>query len=282
MRILVFGQSGQVAKELQRHPGVVTLSRDQADLTDPSVCAAVIQAHDADAIINAAAYTAVDNAEGDAVIAELINAKAPAAMAKAAAERGIPFVQISTDYVFDGAGTAPFSPNDATGPLGVYGATKLAGEHAVASAGGAHAILRTSWVFSAHGKNFVKTMLRLAEARDHLTIVGDQIGGPTPATDIASACVSIAKQLRSSPEKSGVYHFTGEADVSWADFAREIFRQSGKNVSVEDISTSSYPTPAQRPLNSRLNCSTTAQQFDISRPDWRQGLTQVLSALEEA
>ena len=193
--------------------------------------------------------------------------------------KGIPFVQISTDYVFDGAGQSPRLPGDATAPLGAYGRTKLAGEDAVRAAGGDHAILRTSWVYSAHGANFVKTMLRLGAERDRLTIVADQIGGPTPARAIAEACVAIAGQLRQDPEKAGTYHFAGAPDTSWADFARAIFAEAGLPCTVEDIPSSAYPTPAKRPLNSRINCSTTETVFGLPRPDWRAGLRDALADL---
>ena len=277
--ILVFGQSGQVATELKRIlPDAVFLSREQADLANPAACAAAIAEHRPSAVINAAAYTAVDKAESDEETALNVNATAPGAMARAAAGLGIPFVHISTDYVFAGTGDKPFSPDDTTAPLGAYGRTKLAGEQLVARAGGPFAILRTSWVFSAHGGNFVKTMLRLAESRDSLTIVADQIGGPTSARAIALACKVMAEQLIRDPAKSGIYHFSGAPDTSWADFARAIFKMAGRAVTVTDISTSDYPTPAARPLNSRLDCSTLSV-FGLARPDWRTDLAHVLTEL---
>lgn len=279
--ILVFGQSGQVAAELARIiPNARFLARADADLSEPDSCVQAIRAAQPAAVINAAAWTAVDAAETEADAAQVINADAPGAMARACAELGVPFVHISTDYVFDGSGETPWNPDDATGPLGAYGATKLAGEQAVQEAGGSHAILRTSWVVSAHGNNFVKTMLRLAETRDRLTIVADQIGGPTPAAGIARACVTMAEQLTTQPEKSGIYHYSGAPDVSWADFAREIFKQAGETVDVVDIPSRDYPTPAPRPHNSRMNCDTTATVFGITRPDWRAGLTDILTDLK--
>lgn len=279
--ILIFGKTGQVATELQKLlPEATFLGRDEADLTDPLECGRRIREIKPEAVINAAAYTAVDKAEEDEDTAALVNGEAPTQMAKACAEFGIPFVNISTDYVFDGAGEVAFAPDHPTGPLGAYGRTKLMGEQGVAAAGGAFAILRTSWVFSAHGGNFVKTMLRLAETRDKLTVVGDQIGGPTPARDIAKACVIIADRLKTDPNTAGTYHFSGAPDVSWADFAREIFAQAGKTVAVEDIPTSAYPTPAKRPGNSRMDCGTTKAVFGVDRPDWREGLAIVLSDLE--
>lgn len=279
MKVLVFGKTGQVASELGRLDGVTCLGRDKVDLTDPDACRAAIETCDAEAVINAAAYTAVDQAESARDMAMRVNAVAPAAMASAAAARAIPFVHISTDYVFDGSGSQPKRPGDATHPLGVYGESKRDGEYGVIHAGGGPAILRTSWVFSAHGQNFVKTMLRLGAERDRLRIVCDQIGGPTAARDIAAACMTIAHSLRDRPETSGIYHFSGAPDVSWAGFAREIFAQAGLQVDIEDIPTTDYPTPAARPLNSRLDCSTTETVFGIKRPDWRSALAHVLADL---
>ena len=279
--ILVFGQTGQVAREPARlRPGARFLSRQDADLEDPQACAACIRDSGAQAVINAAAWTAVDKAEEDEARATVINGAAPAAMARTCADLTIPFVQISTDYVFDGAGDAPFAPDHPTAPLGAYGRSKLAGEQGVRAAGGPHAILRTSWVVSAHGTNFVKTMLRLSDTRDRLSIVADQVGGPTCAADIARACLRIAEQLQADPGKSGTYHLSGGPDVSWADFAREIFAQSGRRVELVDISSADYPTPARRPLNSRLDNRRTAQVFGITRPDWRAGLAEILAELD--
>ena len=234
-------------------------------------------------MINAAAYTAVDRAETDAAAAQALNAEAPARMAAAAAARGIPFLHVSTDYVFDGTGTAPWTPAAPTGPLGVYGRTKRAGEIGVAAAGGCFAILRTSWVFSAHGGNFVKTMLRLGQSRDRLDVVDDQIGGPTAAADIAEALLRMAEALTGGQGRPGVYHFAGAPETSWAGFAREIFRQAGLGVAVNDIPTKRFRPipPARRPLNSRLDCSATETVFGISRPDWRVSLAAVLNELNE-
>lgn len=281
MTILVFGKTGQVATELQRRANVRALGRNKADLTDPAACAEAILRHRPDAVINAAAYTSVDQAESDEDIATLVNGAAPGAMAGACADLGIPFVHISTDYVFDGSGTAPWSVDAPTGPLGAYGRSKLAGEAAIHAAGGTSVILRTSWVVSAHGRNFVKTMLRLGAERDRLTIVADQVGGPTPAQDIAAACLSIAAQLRSDPSKSGTYHFSGAPDVSWADFARNIFHQAGLPCEVVDIPTSAFPTPAKRPSNSRMDCSDTTERFGISRPDWRNALSMIIKEIQD-
>ncbi len=280
MRLLVFGKTGQVATELARlAPDAVFLDRAGADLSDPAACAAAIHAHRPDAVINAAAYTGVDKAENDEELAALINGAAPGEIAGACAERGIPMVHLSTDYVFDGGGATPFLPTDPTGPLGAYGRTKLLGEVAIARAGGVHAILRTSWVFSAHGGNFVKTMLRLSETRDALSVVNDQTGGPTPADAIAAACLRIAETLAGNPDKGGIYHFSGAPDVSWKDFADAIFAEAGRRVVVTGIRSGDYPTPAARPMNSRLDCTTTGQVFGIARPVWRDGLARVLAEL---
>ena len=278
--ILVFGKTGQVARELQQLGALMALGREEANLSDPQACADAIRHHLPDAVINAAAYTAVDQAEDEEVIATVINGDAPTAMAKVCAELGIPFVHISTDYVFEGTGQDPWQPQDHTAPQNAYGRSKLAGETGIADSGGTYAILRTSWVVSAHGTNFIKTMLRLSETHDVLNIVCDQIGGPTPARDIAVACLQIAEQLVQEPSKSGIYHFSGTPDVSWADFAREIFEQAGKSVTVTPIPTTDYPTPAQRPLNSRMDCTATKRVFGIERSDWITGLKTILDDLE--
>ena len=286
MHLLVFGRTGQVGRELCRRApsdvSVTALDRSEADLGQPDRCAAAIAKTDADVIINAAAYTAVDKAEGEPDRAFAINAAAPAAMAAAAADRALPFFHLSTDYVFDGTGHRPWSPDADPAPINVYGRTKRAGEQAVASGGGRHIILRTSWVFSAHGKNFVKTMLRLAADHDRLAIVGDQIGGPTAAADIADALFGLARHCVNHAAPGGVYHFAGTPYVSWADFAREIFRQSGTTLDIDTIPTSAYPTPARRPLNSRLECSSLVHHFGIGQPDWRQSLTTVLAELRNS
>jgi dTDP-4-dehydrorhamnose reductase len=278
--ILVFGKTGQVATELARFDAVKTLGRDQADLSDPAACADAIRAHAPAAVINAAAYTAVDAAEENEALATVINGDAPGAMARACVDLDIPFVTISTDYVFSGDGHAPWRPTDPVAPLGAYGRSKLVGERAVLDAGGTAAILRTSWVFSAHGNNFVKTMLRLGAERDALNIVADQIGGPTAAGDIAQTCITMAKALIDTPSAPALYHYAGAPNASWADFARAIFDMSGIECAVTDIASSAYPTPAMRPKNSRLDCSTLAQTFGIDRPDWQISLRSVLSDLK--
>jgi dTDP-4-dehydrorhamnose reductase len=282
MKFLVFGKSGQLGRELAKRAGphvLEQLGRDAADFTNPQACAALVARSDAQAVINAVAYTAVDKAEEEEYLAQTINAETPGAIAQAAALRGLPMVHVSSDYVFDGAGDVPFAPDHPTAPLGAYGRTKLAGEARIRAAAGAHGILRASWVVSAHGSNFVKTMLRLGANLDNLRIVADQIGGPTPAAALAEACLCVAAQLVEDPAKSGTYHVSGGPDVSWADFARAIFAQSGTTCAVEDIPSSDYPTPAKRPLNSRLDNSLTQAVFGLERPDWRAGLEDILEEL---
>lgn len=280
MKILVFGRTGQVAREIAAAADVVSLGREAAPLDVPGAVTRAIRDHAPDAIVNAAAYTAVDKAEEETDLAMRINGDAPGEMARAAAERSIPFVHISTDYVFDGTGTRAWAPGDAVSPVNAYGRTKRAGEEAIAAAGGCSAILRTAWVFSAHGQNFVKTMLALSETRDELRIVDDQIGGPTPAADIAAACLTMARALRDAPEKAGIYHFSGAPETSWRDFAQVIFEMSGARMKVDGIPTADYPRPAPRPLNSRMDCESLGAAFGIARPDWRAGLGRVLETLK--
>ena len=278
--ILVFGQTGQVARELAAlAPDALCLGRARADLTDPAACAAAVVTYRPAAVINAAAWTAVDKAEDDEQAATVVNAAAPGAMAQACAAAGIPLVHISTDYVFDGQGSLPFAPDHPTAPLSAYGRSKLAGERAVRAAGGPHVILRTSWVFSAHGSNFVKTMLRLGAERQVLRVVADQTGGPTPAAAIAAACLTIADRLRRDPELSGTHHIAGAPDTTWAGFARVIMDMAHLPTRIEEITTADWPTPARRPANSRLDCAALEQAFGIPRPDWRAGLSAVLSEL---
>jgi dTDP-4-dehydrorhamnose reductase len=209
----------------------------------------------------------------------VINGDAPAAMARACAAKGIAFLHLSTDYVFDGSGDTPWQPDDPVAPLNAYGRSKLAGEQGIAQAGGCYAILRTSWVVSSHGNNFVKTMLRLSQTRDALAVVDDQIGGPTPAADIAATLLRIAAPLRAG-QGGGLYHYGGMPWVSWKDFATEIFAQAQRDITVTGIPGAQYPTPAARPHNSRLDCSRLAQDFGIYPPDWKAGLAQILSELE--
>jgi dTDP-4-dehydrorhamnose reductase len=280
MRVLVFGKTGQVAQELARCvPMGVTarfLPRDMADLMQPKSCAAMVQ--DYDLVINAAAWTAVDLAETQEADAHTINAASPSAIAQACAAQRLPMIHISTDYVFDGAGASPFSSDHPTAPLGVYGRSKLAGEIGVRDSGARHVILRTSWVFSAHGSNFLKTMLRLGDARENLNVVADQIGGPTPANAIATAIWQIAMALQAG-HAGGTYHFSGTPDVSWSEFARAIMQAANLPCTIADIPTSAYPTPAQRPANSRLDCNSLLRDFGINRPDWRAGLPDLIKEI---
>lgn len=282
MKLLVFGQTGQVAHELARRvpAGFQTtfLGRDRADLSDPAACAAAIAAYPTDAVINAAAWTAVDKAETEEAAATVVNGDSPGAMAQACADRGIPLLHVSTDYVFDGKGSTPFAPDHPTVPVNAYGRSKLAGEAAIRASGARHLILRTSWVVSAHGQNFVKTMLRLGAERESLNVVADQIGGPTPAAAIADALYVAATALCDGAE-GGTHHFAGSPDTSWADFARAIMAGAGLPCTIQDIPSSAYPTPAARPMNSRLDCSSLAQSFGIPRPDWQQGLSDILKEL---
>ena len=278
--ILVFGKTGQVAQELKIHKDVIALGRDQADLSNPIECGEAIRRHKPRAVINAAAYTAVDKAESEESLANTINGEAPDAIATECADLGIPLVHLSTDYVFDGSGAIPWSVTDTPRPKNAYGRSKLTGEHAIKASGCAYAILRTSWVVSAHGSNFVKTMRRLSETRDHITVVDDQIGGPTCARDIALTCMSIAEQLIKDPTKSGIYHYSGQPNVSWCQLANAIFEQMDCKTIASPIPTTEYPTPAIRPLNSMLDCEATQRTFGIARPFWRDGLVEILRDLE--
>ncbi len=279
--ILVFGTTGQVARSLADLKGereMIAVGRDIADLSDPDSCAAIIRDKRPDVVLNAAAYTAVDKAEEEEDLALTVNAASPGAMALTCADLDIPFCHVSTDYVFSGLGSEPHKSGDPLNPQNAYGRTKLAGEEAVREIGGAHAILRTSWVFSEYGNNFVKTMLRLSETRDALNVVDDQIGGPTPARGIADALLTLADGLRDGQD-GGTYHYSGLPETSWAGFAREIFDQAGRDVSVTGIPTSDYPTPAERPLNSRLDCSAILDDFGIEQPSWQAELGRILKDL---
>ncbi len=281
MSVLVFGRSGQVATELARLlPDATFLGRDRADLTDPAACAATIAALKPAAVVNAAAWTAVDRAEAEEQAARTVNADAPGAMARACAALGVPFLHISTDYVFNGAPGRPWREDDPTAPLGAYGRTKLDGERQVIAAGGPYVILRTAWVFAAHGQNFVRTMLRLGAERPELRIVADQHGGPTPAADIAAALVTILNAFAAGKGTPGIFHFAGAPATTWADFAQAIFDLAHLSPELTPIATADYPTPARRPLNSVLDCTRIAHAYGIAQPDWRQGLARVLKELE--
>lgn len=277
--ILVFGKNGQVARELSTFENVQPLDRQQADLTNPLECVEAILNYNPKAVINAAAYTAVDNAESYECLARQVNGEAPAMMAKACAKLEIPLVHISTDYVFDGSGETPWHRTAKPNPKNAYGRSKLEGEKAIVASGCIYAILRTSWIFSAHGNNFVKTMLRLSKNSISLPVVNDQIGGPTCARNLAQTCLTIADHLRKNPRNSGTYHYSGHPDVSWCQFANAIFEEIDSKTIANPISTSDYPTPAIRPLNSRLDCKVTKDIFGIDQPSWHQGLKQTLREL---
>lgn len=278
--ILVFGKSGQVARELQKFKHAFLLDRTHADLTKPEVCRSAISYFKPSAVINAAAFTSVDGAEKEAELADLTNGEAPGAMAQACAELQVPMVQISTDYVFDGSGDLPWRTSDQTHPINQYGRSKLKGEIAIRDANCCHAIIRTSWIFSGHGRNFVKTIRRLSESSDTIKVVDDQIGGPTHAKDIAKACIVIAEKLIEEPSKTGTYHLSGQPDVSWYKFAKEILKQTGKDTLVKGIPTSEYKTPAMRPLNSRLDNSLIEKNFGIRRPNWAEPLNVLLKDMD--
>ena len=285
-RLLVIGRTGQLAREIARAaPEAAFLSRAEADLMDPTACAAAIRryAGRADAVINAAAWTAVDRAESEEDAARTVNAGAPGAMAAECAALHLPFLHVSTDYVFDGSGEAPWCEDDATTPLGAYGRTKLAGERAVAAAmegtGVPHAILRTSWVVSAHGTNFVRTMLRLGAERDELRVVDDQIGAPTPAADLAAALLHMAGRMGEADAPSGVFHLESRPHVSWAGLAAHVMERASLSCRIVPIPSSDYPTPAPRPPNSRLDGARLKGAFGIGPVDWRPGLDAILAEL---
>jgi dTDP-4-dehydrorhamnose reductase len=284
LTILVAGRAGQVAHALSDADipagvEIVALGRPDLDLLDPASVDRAMDRVSPDVVINAAAYTAVDQAETDEAAAFALNTDGAAFLAKAAAERGAPILHLSTDYVFDGSRSGPYVETDPVAPLGVYGASKLAGEQAVAAVNPNHFILRTAWVYSAVGKNFVKTMLRLAETRDELGVVADQIGNPTSAADIAAGLVAMARQITFNPAGAapGIYHMTATGEASWADFAEAIFVASaalgGPSAGVNRIGSSEFPTPVKRPANSRLDCSRLSAAFGVTLPAW-QGSTK--------
>ncbi len=281
--LLVFGRTGQVGRELARlAPDAVCLGRAEADFAAAPDFGAILDRHRPRAVINAAAYTAVDRAEEEESLAMRVNGEAVVRLAEAAAARGLPLVHVSTDYVFDGSGSRPWRPEDPPAPRSAYGRSKLAGEEGVRAAAGPHTVVRTSWVFSAHGRNFVRTMLRLGAERPVVQVVADQVGGPTPAAALAGALVCIADALIRDPGCSGTYHYAGAPDVSWAAFARRIFQVAGLETRVEEVSTEAFGAPAPRPKNSRLDCTATEAAFGLARPDWEEGLRMVLEELGAA
>ncbi len=296
MRILLPGANGQLGTELRRSLAplgeVVAATRDGkladgspcevADLDQPRALAALVERVDPDVVVNAAAHTAVDRAETEREAAFRANAEAPRALAEACAARDALLVHYSTDYVFDGSGRRPWREGDPTAPLGVYGASKLAGEQAVRESGARHLVFRTSWVYAAHGRNFLLTMLRLARERDELRVVADQVGSPTPAAWIADATAAILAQ---PAQASGLWHLTAAGQASWHGFAEAIVQGAFERgllermPRVEPIATSDYPTPAARPAYSVLDNGRLRRDFGLEPPDWREGLARVLDEL---
>ena len=280
MKILLFGKTGQVAKELCNRPNVTAIGRDKADFTEPQKIIEIVKSTDADIIINAVAYTSVDLAEEEFELANIINGTTVKELAKVSASRNIPFLHISTDYVFKGDGNLNWKTSDQTNPQNSYGKSKLIGESGILEAGGPHVILRTSWVFSSHGNNFVKTMLRLASNNNELSIIKDQIGGPTCAKDIADALWKIASDFYVGNGITVIYHFSGKPNSSWANFASEIFSQTHQDIKIKQILTKDFLTKAKRPLNSRLDCSSLRIDYGIKQPEWKKSLTNVLANLK--
>ncbi|MFM8864514.1 MAG: dTDP-4-dehydrorhamnose reductase [Limnohabitans sp.] len=294
MKILLLGKNGQVGWELQRSLSVlgelVALDRHSdpcGDLSQPDRLAETVRALRPGVIVNAAAHTAVDKAESEADLARTLNATAPAALAQAAAETGAWLVHYSTDYVFDGSGTRPWQEGDATGPLGVYGQTKLEGEQAIAASGCRHLVFRTSWVYAARGGNFAKTMLRLAQERERLTVIDDQRGAPTGADLIADVTAHAIRTVVQKPEFSGLYHLVAGGETSWHGYAShaiararalrpELAWQVGE---IAPVPTSAFPTPAKRPLNSRLDTRKLQQAFGLTLPHWQQGVDRLLAEI---
>ena len=280
MRIAVTGSKGQVATSLLERAGrkaeVVALGRPAFDLTDRDAVVAGLEAARPDVVVNAAAYTAVDKAESEEADAIRVNGEGAGHVAEAAARLNVPLLHLSTDYVFDGALDRAYREDDPTGPTGAYGRSKLAGERLVAERCENSVILRTAWVYSPFGANFVRTMLRLNETRDEIGVVADQRGNPTSAVDIADALIAIAERVRNdaSPTLRGVFHMTGSGEATWADFAEAVFHEAAshgrRQTQVKRIATADYPTPARRPANSRLDNEKLARVYGLRLPEWRQ------------
>ena len=286
MRILISGQHGQVSTELQHHlktlGELVVPGRGQFDLTDAQQLRQQVQRVRPDLIINAAAYTAVDQAETEPQVAFAINAVAPGILAEEAAALGIPLIHYSTDYVFDGSKSSPYTEDDEPNPLGVYGQSKLAGEQAISAVQGQHLILRTSWVYSAHGRNFLLTMQRLLQEKPELRVVADQIGAPTWAGTIARSTLALIERWQAGQTGAwGTYHLTAQGETSWFGFAQaigEALRAQGKPcANLIPIPSSDYPTPATRPLNSRLDGRRLQREWGVSQPDWQTALHECLA-----
>ncbi|MBL8587415.1 MAG: dTDP-4-dehydrorhamnose reductase [Methylobacteriaceae bacterium] len=287
--ILLTGGSGQLGAALQALDwpagfDLVAPARAELDLADPRGVEAWLAGRHFAAILNAGAYTAVDKAESEAATAWLVNAATPAALAARAAALGVPILQISTDYVFDGTKTSPYVESDAVAPLGVYGASKLGGEIAVRASGARHVVMRTSWVVSAHGANFIKTMLRLAETRPNLRVVDDQRGAPTAAADLALTAQTILLRLIGDAQApTGVVHMSNAGETTWRRFAEHIFAVAARHgrtaPGVEAITTAEYPTPARRPLNSRLDLTRLDRDFGLAPRRWEEATEEIVAAL---
>lgn len=287
MRVLITGRHGQVSRELQLSLAdkaeLLVLGQEQLNLADSEAIRRQVRALRPDLIINAAAHTAVDQAESEPELAFAINAQAPGVLAEEAAALAVPLIHYSTDYVFDGSKDGAYREDDATGPLGVYGRSKLAGEEAIRKVGGQHLILRTSWVYSLHGKNFLLTMQRLLQEREEMRVVADQIGAPTWAGSIANATAELIQHWQNGQAGPwGTYHLSGLGETSWFGFASSIAEQlrlQGKPCArLQPIASSAYPTPAQRPLNSRLDCSRLQQEWNICLADWHDALLECLAS----
>lgn len=286
LKILITGQHGQVSQALQQQlqdlGELIVLGRDQLDLANVDQIRQQVRTHLPNLIINAAAHTAVDQAESEPDAAFAINAIAPGVLAEEAKALGVPLIHYSTDYVFDGSKPAPYTEADAPNPLGVYGQSKLAGEQAIAAVGGEYLVLRTSWVYSTTGKNFLLTMQRLLQEKPHMRIVADQIGAPTWAGTIANSTRALVERWQAGQAGDwGVYHLTAGGETSWFGFAQAIAEHlqaaSKACAELEAIPSSAYPTPARRPLNSRLDCSRLQQQWQVSQPQWQDALRECLA-----
>jgi dTDP-4-dehydrorhamnose reductase len=297
MKILLFGKNGQVGWELQRSLAplgeVVALSSDNrelcGDFTDVDGIAQTVRTVAPDVIVNAAAYTAVDKAESEPELARTINALAPGVLAQEAGRSNAWLIHYSTDYVFDGSGEEPWLETDDTAPLNVYGSTKLEGEQLIRQSGCRHLIFRTAWVYGARGGNFAKTMLRLARERDSLTVINDQFGAPTGADLLADVTAHAIRMALPRPEMSGLYHLVAGGVTTWhgyAGFVIDFARQAGIPLKVaadaiKPVPTTAYPTPARRPLNSRMSAARMQQNFDLHLPDWKTGVARMLSEVLE-
>ncbi len=279
MRILLFGSTGQVGSTFLEKAEIETVSRSEANLENPVSCFEKILESKPDLVINAAAFTSVDVAEEQKDLVTLVNGVAPVEMSKAAANLNIPFIHLSSEYVFSGEGQAPWRPTDIMAPLNTYGRSKQMAENGIKLVGGVHVILRTSWVFSDQNDNFVKKILKLAKSNNNLSVVSDQIGGPTAADDVSEAILKIGKMIIENKALSGTYHYSGREDITRANFAREILSQAGEETIVTDVLSSTFQPNADRPLNSRLDCSKTFDTFGIQRPDWKHSLHNVLCRL---